>query len=51
MAFTFQINTDIEFIHDENLLQKAEANKPLIRTEQIRPSRIVDLIHDENRLN
>lgn len=22
MAFTFQINTDVEFIHDENLLKK-----------------------------
>ena len=32
MAFTFQINTDVEFIHDENLLKKAEENRPEIRT-------------------
>lgn len=51
MAFTFQINTDVEFIHDENLLRKAEENRPVIQKGTATPSRIVDIIRDDNRLN
>ena len=42
MAFTFQINSDVEFIHDEKLLRKAEENRPEIRKEKVLPSRIVE---------
>ena len=51
MAFTFQINTDVEFINDENLLRKAEENRPVIQKGTATPSRIVDIIRDDNRLN
>ena len=51
MTFTFQINTDVEFIHDENLLRKAEENRPVIQKGTATPSRIVDIIRDDNRLN
>lgn len=51
MAFTFQLNTDVEFIHDENLLRKAEENRPVIQKGTATPSRIVDIIRDDNRLN
>ena len=51
MAFTFQINTDVEFIHDENLLRKAEENRPVIQKGTATPSRIVDIIRDDNRRN
>lgn len=51
MAFTFQINTDVEFIHDEKLLKKAEENRPVIHTGKVGPSRIVEIIRDDERLN
>lgn len=51
MAFTFQINTDVEFIHDEYLLKKAEENRPEIRTEEITPVRIAEIVPDSTRLN
>ena len=51
MALTLQINTDVEFIHDENLLRKAEENRPVIQKGTATPSRIVDIIRDDNRLN
>ena len=47
MAFTFQINTDVEFIHDENLLKKAEENKPVIQTRIVFPVCLAQLIKDE----
>ena len=51
MAFTFQINTDVEFIHDGKLLKKAEENRPVIHTAAVKPSRIVELIQDTECLN
>lgn len=30
MAFTFQINNDLKFNHDEKLLEKSEQNRPEI---------------------
>ena len=51
MAFTFQINTDVEFIHDENLLKKAEENKPVIQTRKVFPVCIAELVKDETQLN
>ena len=51
MAFTFQINNDVEFIHDEKLLKKAEENRPEIRSEKVTPFRIVEIVHDPSWLN
>lgn len=51
MAFTFQINTDVEFIHDENLLKKAEENRPVIQKGTAIPTRIAELIRDDSSLN
>lgn len=51
MAFTFQINDDINFIHDEVLLQKAEENRPEIKKQDIFPTRIVELVKDSSKLN
>lgn len=51
MAFTFQINTDVKFIHNEKLLKKAEENKPIIQKGTAIPARIVELISDPSRLD
>lgn len=51
MAFTFQINTDVKFIHDENLLKKAEENKPVIQKGTAIPVRIAEIISDADQLN
>jgi alpha-L-rhamnosidase len=51
MAFTFQINDDIKFNHDEQLLAKAEANRPILKKEVIKPTRIVEVVEDESKLN
>lgn len=51
MAFTFQINNDIKFNHDETLLGKSEAARPKLIKERISPSRIVDVVEDASRLN
>ena len=46
MAFTFQINNDVKFKHDEKLLAKAEGFRPEIKKERIHPARIVEEIED-----
>ena len=46
MAFTFQINNDVKFKHDEKLLAKAEGFRPEIKKERIHPARIVEVIED-----
>lgn len=51
MAFTFQINQDIRFLHDEALLGMAEVNHPQIRKQTVLPAAIVDLTEDETKLN
>lgn len=51
MAFTFQINTDVKFIHDEKLLKKAEENKPVIQKGTAVPTRIAEIISDPDYLN
>lgn len=51
MAFTFQINNNVKFKHDEALLKKAEAFKPEIKKKEIRPTRIVEVIEDPLKLN
>lgn len=51
MAFTFQINNDLQFIHDEALLSMAEVNHPQIKRQTVLPTAIVDLVEDETKLN
>lgn len=51
MAFTFQINSDVNFIHDENLLRKAEENKPVIQKGTAVPTRIVQIAKDASKLD
>ncbi|MDO4942297.1 MAG: hypothetical protein Q4E73_05560 [Lachnospiraceae bacterium] len=51
MAFTFQINNDLKFNHDEVLLRKSEENRPDIKIETITPTRMVDVVEDETKLN
>lgn len=46
MAFTFQINNTLKFNHDETLLAKSEACRPVIHKEEHAPSRIVELCED-----
>ena len=51
MAFTFQINDDVQFIHDETLLKKADEHKPTIIKKEISPVDIVEIVEDSTKLN
>lgn len=51
MAFTFQKNDDVRFIHDENFLQKAEECRPKLHYKTVRPTRLVEVVADETKLN
>lgn len=51
MAFTFQINNNLEFNHDEILLEKAEKYRPHFYKEKVKAKRIVELVEDETKLN
>ena len=51
MAFTFQINNDVKFKHDERLMAKAEGFRQEIKKERIHPARIVEVIEDPLKLN
>lgn len=51
MAFTFQINNDLKFNHNEVLLGKSKANRPMIRKKLVAPSRLVDVVEDDTKLN
>lgn len=50
MAFTFQINNDVKFKHDEKLLIKAEENTPEIKHKTVKPECIAELINDDKKL-
>lgn len=51
MAFTFQINSGVQFIHDEAMLSMAEVNHPQIKKQTVFPTAIVDLVKDDTKLN
>lgn len=51
MAFTFQINHDIKFNHDECLLAKAEANRPTLKHSTVKATDLVDIVADEQAFN
>ncbi|WP_265458949.1 alpha-rhamnosidase [Enterococcus sp. HY326] len=46
MAFTFQINPDVTWLHDEKLLQRAEENLPELKKHQIQFKDIVEMQFD-----
>lgn len=48
MAFSFQINNDITFNHNEMLLSKADKYCPEIHTVTITPTRLAELTPDQN---
>lgn len=51
MAFTFQIHSDVKFIHNEALLKKAEENRPVIQKGTAVPVRIAEIVPDASCLN
>lgn len=51
MAFTFQINNDVVWDYDKNLLERAEANIPALLETEVRPIRIVERIPEDQRAN
>lgn len=51
MAFTFQINNDLQFHHDRELLTKSDMNRPKIHFRKYNDVRIVEVVEDETRLD
>ena len=51
MAFTFQINNELQFNHDEELLKKAEESCPEIKKETKKALHLVKLIQDQTQLD
>ncbi|MFD1420642.1 alpha-L-rhamnosidase-related protein [Lactiplantibacillus songbeiensis] len=51
MAFTFQINHDVQFNHDADLLAKAEANRPTLQHAVVKPQRLVKVVADDAAFN
>lgn len=50
MAFTFQINNQVKFNHDQRLLEKATQSKPIIHYRDVVPQAIVELVKDSTKL-
>jgi alpha-L-rhamnosidase len=50
MAFTFQINNDLQFNHDTYLLNKAELNRPTMVHETYTSETLCELVKDEIKL-
>ena len=44
MAFTFQINDDVEFNHDKQLLKKADDNIPELAKRVVTPVQVVETV-------
>ncbi|MGM0213671.1 alpha-L-rhamnosidase-related protein [Enterococcus sp. AZ109] len=51
MAFTFQINDDVVWNHDEKLLAKAQSNTPDLIQTTITPAAIAEIVADEKSVN
>lgn len=49
MTFTFQINNDVEFIHNQVFLDKATKNQPELKQVKVKPIRLVTLSPDKNK--
>lgn len=50
MVFKFQINKDVEFNHDDDLLTKADQYRPKLLTNKISAKRLVELTDDPSKL-
>ncbi|MCT6807189.1 MAG: alpha-rhamnosidase, partial [Bombilactobacillus sp.] len=50
MVFKFQINKDVEFNHDDDLLKKADQYRPKLLTNKISAKRLVELTDDPSKL-
>lgn len=50
MAFTFQINSDLKFIHDEHFLRQARGCTPIPIRSKAYPTRLVELTQDATKL-
>lgn len=50
MAFTFQINDDVHFKHDQALLDKAERNRSVLKHRTVTAKAIVELQHNSQWL-
>lgn len=51
MAFTFQINNEVQFNHDDKLLSKASELKPKLKSTKVTPVALVESVKDETKLN
>ncbi|WP_295728922.1 alpha-rhamnosidase [uncultured Limosilactobacillus sp.] len=51
MAFTFQINNEVEFNHNQTLLKKAKALTPTVYQTKVSPIALVKPVNDEHKLN
>lgn len=51
MGFKFQINSDIDFNHNESLLRKADSYKPIIYKHTVKVQRLVKIIEDDSKLD
>ncbi|WPC17565.1 alpha-rhamnosidase [Pediococcus inopinatus] len=51
MAFTFQINHDVNFDHNEKLLKKTEDNRTKLHHTTVEPVDLVDIIADHSAMN
>lgn len=50
MGFTFQINDDVHFEHNQQLLAKSTANRPQLHHQTLTPTRLVELVKDAHGL-
>lgn len=51
MAFTFQINNEVQFNHNQSLLDKAAALAPQLKNTVIKPVALVEPVKDTTKLN
>lgn len=50
MAFTFQINNDVKFNHNSDLLKKADSFKPELIEKRVKGKSLVEVIDDPTKL-
>lgn len=51
MAFTFQINNEVQFNHDDQLLAKAAQLTPTLKQTTVKPVALVEPVKDDSKLN
>lgn len=51
MGFTFQINSDVKFIRNEDFLRKAKENTPRLIEKSYLPVSLVDIVKDGQAMN